>query len=73
MILISSFFLSTVEAQREKQKLKVDKEERRAIRNKNAVQKANQQAGIEAGSDGDFEPRDNPSVIHFSVLTDIKY
>jgi hypothetical protein len=48
--------ISTVEAQREKAKLKADKEEHRANRKKKAVQKAKQQAGIETGSDDDFEP-----------------
>ena len=58
---------STVEAQRELAKLKADKEERRAIRKKKAIQKANQQAEIETGSDNDFEPRADPLVITFYI------
>ena len=52
----------TVEAQREAAKLKAEQEERRALRQKKALQKANQQAGIEPGSEEEFQPRANPSV-----------
>jgi hypothetical protein len=59
------YLSSTVEEQREMAKLKADKEERRAIRKKKAIQKANQQADMDPGSDDDFEPRANPLVIPF--------
>ena len=43
-------------------KKKADKEERRVICKKKAVQKANQQAGLSSASDDEFEPRANPLV-----------
>ena len=49
-------------------KLKADKEERRAIRQKKAIQKANQQADMDPGSDDDFEERANPLVIPFYLI-----
>ena len=55
-------FSTTVEAQHESARLKAEKEERRAIRQKKAHQKAKQQAGIGSDSDDEFEPRDNPLV-----------
>jgi hypothetical protein len=55
----------TVDAQREAAKLKADQEERRALRKKKALQKANQQAGREPSSDEVFQPRTNPSVGFF--------
>jgi hypothetical protein len=41
-------------------KSRAEKEERRTLREKKALQKANQQAGIEA--DDEFEPRASPIV-----------
>jgi hypothetical protein len=52
-------------------KKKAEKEERRAIRKKKAVQKANQQAGLSSGSDDEFEPRANVMVVlSFLILYD---
>lgn len=51
----------TVEAEREAAEQKAAKEERRGIRQKKALQKANQQAGI-SDSDDEFEQRANPTV-----------
>ena len=59
---------STGELERERAKMKADKEERRAIRKKKAIQKANQQAGIGTDSDDEFEPRANPSVSLFILM-----
>ena len=58
------FFLyhTTVEAQEESARLKAEKEERRAVRQKKAHQKAKQQAGIGSDSDDEFQPRANPLV-----------
>jgi hypothetical protein len=60
--------LYTVDAQREEALLKAEQEERRALRKKKAIQKANQQAGIETGSEDEFQPRDNPSVCLLSFF-----
>ena len=62
-------FASTVEAQREMEKMKADKEECRAIHKKKAVQKANQQAGKETDSEDEFEPRANPLVNLFVLMS----
>jgi hypothetical protein len=57
------------EAVREKQKkLKVNKEERRTIRNKKAVQKAKQQAGMPTDSEDEFEAWANPVVCPFILI-----
>ena len=72
LIIISHFnlgdFYYTVEDQRELTRLKAEKEERRALRKKKALQKANQHAGIEIGSDDEFEQRANPSVCHTIII-----
>jgi hypothetical protein len=52
----------TVDAQREVARLKAAKEEQREVRKKRALQKANQQAGIEPNSEDEFQVRPNPSV-----------
>ena len=57
------------EAQRELERMKADKEERQAHRKKKALQKSNQQAGIETDNDDDFEPRANPTVIFLLSLS----
>lgn len=57
-----------MEAQRELENLKAKKEQRRAMRKKKTVQKAKQQAGIELGSEDEFEPRENPSVSPFFLF-----
>lgn len=51
-----------MEAQREIEKLKADKEERRGLRKKKTLQKAKQQAGIATDSEDEFQPRENPTV-----------
>jgi hypothetical protein len=50
-------------------KTKADKDERHAYRKKKAVQKANQQAGLETDSDDEFEPRANTLVILFFSIS----
>ena len=58
-----------MEAQRELEKSKADKEQRRAMRKKKVVQKAKQQAGVETGSEDEFEAQANPSVSLFIFLS----
>ena len=48
--------------------MKADKDERRAIRKKKAVQKANQQAGLSSESGDEFKPCVNPSVCLFLLI-----
>jgi hypothetical protein len=63
----------TVNDQRAAAKAKAEAEERRALRKKKALQKANQQAGIETGSNDEFQPRANPSVRSFFLLLSLIY
>lgn len=53
-------------------KSRAEKEERRTLREKKALQKANQRAGIEA--DDEFEPRASPIVcLLFSFTFNLNY
>jgi hypothetical protein len=54
------FFL--VLEQQEADFIKTQKQERRALRDKKAVQKANQLANIPSDGEGDYEPRTSPTV-----------
>ena len=48
--------------QQEADLLKAQKEERRALREKKALQKANQEANLPSDGEGDYEPRASPTV-----------
>lgn len=65
-ILVQIYY--TVNAQREDAMLKAEQEECCALRKKKANQKAKQQAGIETGSEDEFQPRANPSVCLLSFF-----
>jgi hypothetical protein len=52
--------------QHEADLLKTQKEERRALREKKAFQKANQQADLPSDGEGVYEPRKTPTVIFLS-------
>ena len=66
-VLDDFFFLGA--AQREKEQLKADKEQRQALCKKKTLQKSNQQAGIATDSDDEFEARANPMVCFFFPLS----
>ena len=68
--LVENYF--TVKAQWEAAKLKAEQKEHRALCKKKALQKANQQAGLEPGSEEEFQPWANPSVCLLSFL-DLNY
>jgi hypothetical protein len=48
--------------QQEADLIKTQKQERRALREKKALQKANKQANIPSDGEGDYEPRTSPTV-----------
>jgi hypothetical protein len=61
--LLTFFFI--VEAQQVAEKLKAQKDALSALRKKRALQKANQNAGIENATEDVYEPRPNPLVGFF--------
>ena len=63
-LILSSYFKNfiIVLEKQEADLLKAQMEERRALRKKKALQKANQQANLHSDGEGDYEPRATPTV-----------
>jgi hypothetical protein len=63
--------------QQEADFIKTQKQERRALRDKKALQKANKQANLPSDGEGDYEPRTSPKIgfclicIIFSTINDV--
>jgi hypothetical protein len=63
IILSSKFFkILLVRDQQEADVLKAQKAERRAFREKKALQKANERVDMPSDGEGEYEPRDSPTV-----------
>jgi hypothetical protein len=64
---LSSAFLKILIGleQQEAELLKAQKAERRALREKKALQKAHQRANLPSDGEGEYEPRENPMVGFF--------
>jgi hypothetical protein len=80
MFIIYPFFLTLkckiiliVSEQHEADLLKAQKAERRALREKKAFQKANQQADLPSDGEGVYEPRQTPTVIFCRIFIIFTY
>jgi hypothetical protein len=65
---ITFYSLEIVLEQQEADLLKAQKEARRALREKKALQKANEQANLGSDNEGEYEPRPTPTVCSLSFF-----